>query len=208
MNKIMATPCLVPFVIEPVIDQPFLALNENLLSIQIAPQLQLGLEYNPGSLCKGGVSNVFCSFRLRCLLSFSITDHAFVAEFTVTKHLPCPVILGVEWWRKHNITSNLKDNLLRIAHPARISLEVLMILLGKEAPHISMLVSATIKHATSFDVLPLCLSHLHTAFDSKLADGLHAHSQFEFKIKLTVDLAKVTSPIYPMNLKEEQWLEE
>ncbi|KAJ9064793.1 hypothetical protein DSO57_1026549 [Entomophthora muscae] len=83
-----------------------------------------------------------------------------------------------------------------------------MILFGKEAPHTSMSVSVTTKPATSFDVLPLCLSHLHTAFDSKLADGLPAHSQFDFEFKLTVDLVKVASPIYPLNLKEEQYLEE
>ncbi|KAJ9073663.1 hypothetical protein DSO57_1013693 [Entomophthora muscae] len=100
-----------------------------------------------------------------------------------------------------------KDNLLRIAHPARISLEVPMIPFGKEAPHISMSVSATTKPATSFDVLPLCLSHLHAAFDSKLADGLPAHSQFDFEFKLTVDLVKVASLIYPLNLKEEQCLD-
>ncbi|KAJ9079343.1 hypothetical protein DSO57_1036327 [Entomophthora muscae] len=84
MNKVAPTPCLEPIVIEPVIDQPFIALNEDLLSIQTAPQLQdlvdkLGLEYNPGALCKGEVSKVFCSFRLCCLLSFFITDHALVA---------------------------------------------------------------------------------------------------------------------------------
>ncbi|KAJ9075455.1 hypothetical protein DSO57_1035955 [Entomophthora muscae] len=83
-----------------------------------------------------------------------------------------------------------------------------MILFGKEAPHISMSVSATTKPATSFDVLPLCLSHLHAAFDSKVADGLPTHSQFDFEFKLTVDLVKVASPIYPLNLKEEQCLEE
>ncbi|KAJ9067234.1 hypothetical protein DSO57_1001347 [Entomophthora muscae] len=83
-----------------------------------------------------------------------------------------------------------------------------MIPFGKEAPHISMSVSAITKPATSFDVLPLCLSHLHAAFDSKLADGLPAHSQFDFEFKLTVDLVKVASPIYPLNLKEEQCLEE
>ncbi|KAJ9056910.1 hypothetical protein DSO57_1027762 [Entomophthora muscae] len=262
MNKVVPAPCLEPIVIEPVIDQPFVALNEDLLSIQKAPQLQvqvdsnhpplsnktkmgyflfhcafastshltkdvalvdtgatdnfiskdlvdkLGLEYNPGALCKGGVSNFFRSFRLCCPLSFSITDHAFVADFTVAKHLTYPVILGVEWWREHNIITILKDKLLRIAHPARISLEVPMILFGKETPHISMSVSATIKPPTSFDVLPLCLSHLHTAFDSKLADGLPAHSQFDFEFKLTVDLVKVASPIYPLSLKEEQCLEE
>ncbi|KAJ9059300.1 hypothetical protein DSO57_1003917 [Entomophthora muscae] len=167
-----------------------------------------GLEYNPGSLCKGGVSNVFRSFRLCCPLSFSITDHAFVADFTVAKHLTYLVILGVEWWQEHNITPILKDNLLRITHPTRISLEVPMIPFGKEAPHISMSVSATTKPATSFDVLPLFLSHLHAAFDSKLADGLPAHSQFDFEFKLTVDLVKVASPIYPMNLKLEQCSEE
>ncbi|KAJ9058234.1 hypothetical protein DSO57_1014460 [Entomophthora muscae] len=145
---------------------------------------------------------------LCCLLSFSITDHAFVADFTVAKHLTYPVILGVEWWQEHNITPILKDNLLRIAHPARISLEVPMIPFGKEAPHISMSVSATIKPATSFDVLLSCLSHLHTAFDSKLADGLPAHSQFDFEFKLTVDLVKFSSPIYPLDLKEEKCLEE
>ncbi|KAJ9086169.1 hypothetical protein DSO57_1006986 [Entomophthora muscae] len=161
---------------------------------------KLGLEYNSGALCKGRVSNVFCSFRLCCLLSFCITDYAFVADFTVAKHLTYPMILGVEWWWEHNITPILKDNLLRIAHPARISLEVPMILFGKEVPHISMSVSATTKPATSFDVLLLCLSHLHTAFDSKLADGLPAHSQFDFEFKLTVDLVKVASPIYPLNL--------
>ncbi|KAJ9054829.1 hypothetical protein DSO57_1010243 [Entomophthora muscae] len=150
MNKVAPAPCIKPIVIEPVIDQPFVALNEDLLSIQTAPQLQvqvdsnhpplsnktnmgyflfhcsfastshltkavalvdtgatdnltskdlvekLGLEYNPGALCKGGVSNVFCSFRLRCPLSFSITDNAFVADFTVAKHLTYLVILGVE----------------------------------------------------------------------------------------------------------------
>ncbi|KAJ9087451.1 hypothetical protein DSO57_1033282 [Entomophthora muscae] len=262
MNKVVPSPCLKPIVIEPVIDQPFVALNKDLLSVQTAPQLQvqvdsnhpplsnktkmgyflfhcsfastshltkavalvdtgatdnliskdlvdkLGLEYNPGGLCKGGVSNVFCSFRLCCPLSFSITDHAFVADFTVAKHLTYPVILGVEWWREHNITSILKDNLLRITHPARISLEVPMILFGKEAPHISISVSETTKPTTSFDVLPWCLSHLHTAFDSKLADGLPAHSQFDFEFKLTADLVKVASPIYPLNLKEEQCLED
>ncbi|KAJ9072723.1 hypothetical protein DSO57_1024344 [Entomophthora muscae] len=160
MNKVVPAPCLKPIDIEPVIDQPFVALNEDLLSIQTAPQLQvqvdsnhpllsnktkmgyflfhcsfastshltkavvlvdtgatdnfiskdlvdkLGLEYNPGALCKGGVSNVFCSFRLCHLLSFSITDHAFVAGFTAAKHLTYPVILGVEWWQKHNINPN------------------------------------------------------------------------------------------------------
>ncbi|KAJ9089822.1 hypothetical protein DSO57_1009048 [Entomophthora muscae] len=169
---------------------------------------KLGLEYNPGAPCKGGVSNVFCLFRLRCLLSFSITGHAFVADFTVAKHLTYPVILGVEWWQEHNITPFLKDNLLRIAHTARISLGVPMILFWKEALHISMSVSATTKHATPFDVLLLCLSHLHTAFDSKLTYGLPAHSQFDFEFKLTVDLVKVASPIYPLNLKELQCLEE
>ncbi|KAJ9079402.1 hypothetical protein DSO57_1035700 [Entomophthora muscae] len=169
---------------------------------------KLGFEYNPGFLCNGVVSNTFRSFRLRRLLSFSITDHAFVADFTLAKHLTYLVILGVEWWQEHNITPILKDNLLRIAHLSRISLEVPIILFGKEAPHISMSVSATTKHVTSFDVLPMCLSQLHTAFDSKLADGLPAHSQFDFELKLTIDLMKVASPIYPFNLKEEQCLEE
>ncbi|KAJ9080062.1 hypothetical protein DSO57_1029064 [Entomophthora muscae] len=262
MNKVMPTPCLKPIGIEPVIDQNFVALNEDLLSIQTAPQLQvqvdsnhpplsnktnkgyflfhcsfastshltkavalvdtgatnnfiskdlvdkLGLEYNPGALCKGGVSNVFCSFRLRCLLYFSITDHAFVAEFTVAKHLTYLVVLGVEWWQENNINPILKDDLLRIAHPTRISLEVPMALFRKEAPHISMSVLATTKHAMSFDVLLLCLSHLHTAFDFKIADGLPVHSQFDFEFKLTVNLVKVASPIYPLNLKNEQCLEE
>ncbi|KAJ9053906.1 hypothetical protein DSO57_1019685 [Entomophthora muscae] len=144
---------------------------------------------------------------LHRLLSFSITDHAFVAGFTVAKHLTYPVILSVEWWQEHNISPILKDNLLRIAHPARISLEVPMIPFGKEAPHISMSISATKKQATSFDVLLLCLSHLHAAFDSKLVDGLLAHSQFDFEFKLTVNLVKVASLIYPLNLKEEQCLE-
>ncbi|KAJ9062510.1 hypothetical protein DSO57_1009857 [Entomophthora muscae] len=224
MNEVVPSPCLEPIIIEPVIDQLFVALNEDPLSIKTAPQLQilvplitsfekdlvdkLGFEYNPGALCKGGVFNVFCSFRLCCLLSFSITNHAFVADFTVAKHLTYPVILGVEWWQEHNITPILKDNLLRIAHTARISLEVPMIPFGKEALQISMSVSATKKHATSFDVFLLCLSHLHTAFDSKLTDGFPAHSQFDFEFKLTVDLVKVASPIYPLNLKEEQCLEE
>ncbi|KAJ9082861.1 hypothetical protein DSO57_1000846 [Entomophthora muscae] len=113
----------------------------------------------------------------------------------------------MEWWLEQNITLILKDNLLRIAHPAIISLEVPMIPFGKEAPHISMSVSATTKAATPFDVLLLCLSHLHAAFDSLLADGLPAHSQFDFEFKLTVDLVKVASPIYPLNLKEEKFLE-
>ncbi|KAJ9089409.1 hypothetical protein DSO57_1013348 [Entomophthora muscae] len=206
MNEVVTSTCLKPIVIEPVIDQPFVALNEDLLFIKTAPQLQLGLEYNPGALCKGGVSNVFRSFRLRRPLSFSITDHTFVADFTVAKHLTYPVILGVEWWQENNITPILKDNLLRIAHPARISLEIPMIPFGKEAPHISMSVSKTTKHVTSFGVLHSCLSHLHTAFDFKLVDGLSAHSQFDFEFKLTVDLVKVASPIYPLNLKEEQCL--
>ncbi|KAJ9078212.1 hypothetical protein DSO57_1009131 [Entomophthora muscae] len=114
----------------------------------------------------------------------------------------------MEWWQEHNITPILKDNLLRITHPARISLEVPMILFEKEAPHISISLSTTTKRATSFDVLLSCLSHLHTAFDSKLVDGLPAHSQFDFEFKLTVDLVKVASLIYPLNLKEEQCLEE
>ncbi|KAJ9083817.1 hypothetical protein DSO57_1030955 [Entomophthora muscae] len=65
-----------------------------------------------------------------------------------------------------------------------------MIPLGKEAPHISMLVSTTTKHTTSFDVLLLCLSHLHAAFDSKLSDGLPENSQFDFEFKITVNLVK------------------
>ncbi|KAJ9066888.1 hypothetical protein DSO57_1005268 [Entomophthora muscae] len=165
------------------------------------------LEYNPGALCKGGVSNVFRSFRLCRLLSF-ITDHAFVADFTVAKHMTYPVIIGMEWFKEHNITPILKDNLLRITHPARISLEVPMALFGKEAPHISMSVSATAKHAMSFDVLLLYLSHLQTAFVFKLADKLPAHSQFDFEFKLTVNLVKVASPVYLLNLKGEQCLEE
>ncbi|KAJ9075696.1 hypothetical protein DSO57_1033496 [Entomophthora muscae] len=251
MNKVVPAPCLEPIVIEPMIEQPFVALNEDLFSIQTAPQLQVQVDSNHPPLSNktkmgyflfhfsfastshltkavalvdtgatdnfiskdlvdnlGGVSNVFHSFRLCCLLSFSFTDHAFVADFTVANHLTYPVILGVEWWQENNITPILKDNLLRIAHPARISLEVPMILLGKEVPHISMSVSATTKPATSFDVLLSFLSHLHAAFDSKLADGLPEHSQFDFEFKLTVDLVKVASPIYPLNLKEEQCLEE
>ncbi|KAJ9070433.1 retrotransposon-like protein 1 [Entomophthora muscae] len=198
MNKVAPAPCLEPIAIKPVIEQPFLALNEDLLSIKTAPQVQVL-----------NVILVLCAKEGLCrLLSFSITDHAFVADFTVVKHLIYLVILDVEWCQDYNITPILKDNLLSITHPARIFLEVPMILFGKKAPHISMSVSTTIKHTTSFDVLLSCLSHLHTAFDSKLADGLPAHSQFDFEFKLTVDLVKVASPIYPLNLKEEQCLEE
>ncbi|KAJ9074532.1 hypothetical protein DSO57_1005555 [Entomophthora muscae] len=89
-----------------------------------------------------------------------------------------------------------------------ISLEVQMILFGKEAPHISILSSVTITHFTSFNCLPPSVSHSHSAFDSKLAGDLPIHSEFDFEFKFTVDLVKVASPIYPLNMKEEQCLEE
>ncbi|KAJ9078628.1 hypothetical protein DSO57_1004892 [Entomophthora muscae] len=138
--------------------------------------------------------------------TFSITDHVFVADFTVAKHLTYHVILGVEWWCEHKITPIIKDNLLRISHPARILLEVPMIPSGKEAPNILVLYSVTATYSMSFGVLPMCLSNLHAAFDSKLADGLPAHYQFDFEFKLTVHFVKVASLIYPLNLKEEQCL--
>ncbi|KAJ9061825.1 hypothetical protein DSO57_1016760 [Entomophthora muscae] len=78
-----------------------------------------------------------------------------------------------------------------------------MILFGKEAPHILVFSSVTTTLFISFDILLLHLSHLHAAFDSKLADGLLAHSQFDFEFKLIIDLVKVASLIYSLNLKEK-----
>ncbi|KAJ9077976.1 hypothetical protein DSO57_1011268 [Entomophthora muscae] len=226
MARVISTPCLETSVVEPTVDQPFVALNEDLLSSQTASQLQkeyfLHCSFASTShlteavalVDTGATSNFISKDMIDKLVleynpvSFSITNHAFVAEFTVAKYLTCPVILGVEWWLDHNTTPIPKDNLLRITHPARIYLGVLMILFLKEAPHILVSSQVTITHTVSFDVLLPCLLHLHAAFDSKPSDVLPAHSQFEFELKPTVDPIKATSPIYPLNLKEEQCREE
>ncbi|KAJ9049666.1 hypothetical protein DSO57_1022041 [Entomophthora muscae] len=50
--------------------------------------------------------------------------------------------------------------------------------------------------------IPLCAAHLTKVFNPARANQLLEHSKFDFDIKLTVDLVKINSPIYPLTLKE------
>lgn len=45
-------------------------------------------------------------------------------------------------------------------------------------------------------------------FDASLAASLPEHTLFDFEFKLTEDLVKIASPIYPLSLDEEEACEE
>ena len=60
--------------------------------------------------------------------------------------------------------------------------------------------------------IPECISHLAEVFNQERANRLPLHTKFDFEFKLTVDLIKINSPLYPLTLPEEAaldaWIDE
>ena len=59
----------------------------------------------------------------------------------------------------------------------------------------------------SLPELPPCLLDLGHVFDASRENKLPNHSSYDFEFKLTVNLVKVRSQVYPLTLKEDEALD-
>lgn len=162
---------------------------------------KLCIDYHPSGLVKGGASQIFPSFRLTEPLSFHVEKQEMIADFSVVNQLVYPIILGVNWWRKHNVSKLLCSNTMQLTHPDGL---VLQLSLVPQYPDNELIETLPLVKSLAPEItkaLPDCLSGLAVTFDANRAHGLPSYTDFDFNFKLT-------SLIYPINLKEEECLEE
>ncbi|KAJ9054357.1 hypothetical protein DSO57_1015565 [Entomophthora muscae] len=115
--------------------------------------------------------------------------------------------MGIEWWRAYQLIPDPVSGTLKIQHPAGSIIETSLVPMKSVTPNV-VEVEIPLKEGELVPgSLPPFLSHLASEFDPKSANGLPGHTEFDFHLKLTVDLTKIASLIYPMTLKEEKCLD-
>ena len=167
--------------------------TSNFLSLDLAETL--GLDLSPGTMVKGGASQPFCSLSVQRPVSFAVHTSVFTCRFLAVKDLLYPMILGIEWWRRHAIQPLLETNELLLTdgpnYQARIPL------VNNQATKADAILVASIAKECTEPVIPECIRHLAEVFNPARANKLPLHSEHDFEFKLTVELVKINSPYIP-----------
>ncbi|KAJ9055429.1 hypothetical protein DSO57_1003926 [Entomophthora muscae] len=177
----------------------------NFICINLASEL--GLDLHPGDLVKGGNSVTFQSLTVAKPISFKIGNHIFTKQFFAVKNLLYPMILGIGWWRKYDISLDLQANSLCLNPTQGPSFSLALMDNTLPLVDLSLATCKVMAQQPTPITLTPCIEHLAEVFDVSRENRLPKNSQFDFSVCLTFDLLKINSPIYPLTLKEEEALD-
>ncbi|KAJ9087116.1 hypothetical protein DSO57_1036510 [Entomophthora muscae] len=137
-------------------------------------------------------------------LSYCTSNRVFVSRFLAVDDPLFHVILGVGWWRWHQVHIDGPENELHFSLDG--SAGVLSLLKPGVEPPKSCLSLKASPEVPSPVLIPGILAPYQDAFNLSLATALPQHMHHDVTFWIKVDLVKIDAPMYPLGEREDKAL--